>query len=211
MVCERGCIIVVNLFILFRHNKTVAQVMIRWSVQMGFITIPKTAKTERIDENANIFDFALDDQDLAAIVSCFWWWLFIWAFVYVMFWAAMKVTMYILKLLFLASCAVNVLRGYLTCLWIVLHSNFLYFLFSTEFPAWVFLHVDTPTGPLAWMNHTCHIIKWCASFACTGFLVLFCSVMFVSFLVRCNMVFLSTLSYYFCSLGAIETLLPIIK
>ena len=49
-----------------RHSKSVPQVM---RVQKGFITIPKSAKTERIDENSDIFDFTLDDEDLTIIVS----------------------------------------------------------------------------------------------------------------------------------------------
>ena len=43
--------------------------MIRWSVESGFITIPKSSKPERIDENSSIFDFSLDADDMAAIVS----------------------------------------------------------------------------------------------------------------------------------------------
>lgn len=52
-----------------RLNKTVAQVMIRWGVQSGFITIPKSTKPERIIENAKVFDFALTDEDLAVLNS----------------------------------------------------------------------------------------------------------------------------------------------
>ncbi|ELT93078.1 hypothetical protein CAPTEDRAFT_146065, partial [Capitella teleta] len=52
-----------------KHKKSVAQAMIRWSVQNGFITIPKSAKFERISDNCDVFDFSLDHQDLAAIVS----------------------------------------------------------------------------------------------------------------------------------------------
>jgi len=43
--------------------------MIRWSVQLGYITIPKSTKPERIEENANVFDFSLTDEDLAVLVS----------------------------------------------------------------------------------------------------------------------------------------------
>ncbi|ELU12777.1 hypothetical protein CAPTEDRAFT_102231 [Capitella teleta] len=52
-----------------KHKKSVAQVMIRWSVQNGFITIPKSSREERINENADVFDFSLEETDLAAIVS----------------------------------------------------------------------------------------------------------------------------------------------
>lgn len=54
---------------LSRLNKTAAQVMIRWSVQRGFITIPKSTKPERIIENSSVFDFALTDEDMAILVS----------------------------------------------------------------------------------------------------------------------------------------------
>jgi diketogulonate reductase-like aldo/keto reductase len=43
--------------------------MIRWSLQKGFITIPKSAKFERIEENREVFDFSIDDHEMAAIVS----------------------------------------------------------------------------------------------------------------------------------------------
>lgn len=46
-----------------RVNKSVPQVLIRWSVQSGFITIPKSTKPERIIENAKVFDFALIEED----------------------------------------------------------------------------------------------------------------------------------------------------
>jgi diketogulonate reductase-like aldo/keto reductase len=52
-----------------RHHKTAAQVLIRWSVQQGYITIPKSTKPHRIDENAQIFDFSLTDEDLALLMS----------------------------------------------------------------------------------------------------------------------------------------------
>jgi len=52
-----------------RLNKSVAQVMIRWSVQSGFITIPKSTKPERIVDNAKIFDFALSDDDMKVLNS----------------------------------------------------------------------------------------------------------------------------------------------
>eukprot|EP00914_Ancora_sagittata_P018134 GHVO01035775.1.p1 GENE.GHVO01035775.1~~GHVO01035775.1.p1 ORF type:complete len:285 (-),score=42.06 GHVO01035775.1:10-864(-) len=50
-----------------KHKKSVPQVMIRWSVQKGFSTIPKSAKLQRIEENANVFDFSLDDEEMTAI------------------------------------------------------------------------------------------------------------------------------------------------
>jgi len=50
-----------------RHGKTVAQVVLRWLVQRGIAVIPKSVRKERIVENFNIFDFRLDEEDMALI------------------------------------------------------------------------------------------------------------------------------------------------
>ena len=50
-----------------RHGKTAAQVVLRWHLQHGICIIPKSVKPHRIRENADIFDFALSDDDMAAI------------------------------------------------------------------------------------------------------------------------------------------------
>jgi 2,5-diketo-D-gluconate reductase A len=50
-----------------RHQRTPAQVLLRWGIQRGFPVIPKSTKSERILENARIFDFALDDRGMAAL------------------------------------------------------------------------------------------------------------------------------------------------
>jgi diketogulonate reductase-like aldo/keto reductase len=52
-----------------RHGRTVAQVILRWDVQSGVVTIPKSVKKSRLEENASIFDFALTDSDMAAIAA----------------------------------------------------------------------------------------------------------------------------------------------
>jgi methylglyoxal/glyoxal reductase len=48
-------------------RRTPAQILLRWSLQKGFVTIPKSAKKERIIENAAIFDFSLDAEQMARL------------------------------------------------------------------------------------------------------------------------------------------------
>lgn len=48
-------------------GRTPAQVMLRWAVQHGLVVIPKSVKKARIEENARIFDFALDATDMTAL------------------------------------------------------------------------------------------------------------------------------------------------
>jgi len=50
-----------------KYNKSAAQVLGRWCVQHGFIAIPKSVKTERMTANLNVFDFSLDDADMATL------------------------------------------------------------------------------------------------------------------------------------------------
>jgi diketogulonate reductase-like aldo/keto reductase len=49
------------------HNKTPAQVMLRWHLQQGRSVIPKSTKPQRIAENIDVFDFELSAEELAAI------------------------------------------------------------------------------------------------------------------------------------------------
>jgi diketogulonate reductase-like aldo/keto reductase len=49
------------------HDKTPAQVMLRWHLQQGRSVIPKSTKPQRIAENIDIFDFDLTTEELAAI------------------------------------------------------------------------------------------------------------------------------------------------
>lgn len=50
-----------------KYNKSAAQIVIRWDLQKGVVTIPKSARPERIKENASIFDFNLSPEDMLAI------------------------------------------------------------------------------------------------------------------------------------------------
>lgn len=50
-----------------RYNKDVAQVILRWNLQKGVVTIPKSIKTERILSNSQIFDFVLNEVDMKLI------------------------------------------------------------------------------------------------------------------------------------------------
>jgi len=48
-----------------RHGRSVAQVILRWHLQLGNVVIPKSVTPERIRENIEIFDFELDDEEMA--------------------------------------------------------------------------------------------------------------------------------------------------
>jgi 2,5-diketo-D-gluconate reductase A len=49
------------------HDRTVAQVILRWHLQLGNVVIPKSVTPARVRENLDIFDFELTEDDLAAI------------------------------------------------------------------------------------------------------------------------------------------------
>jgi diketogulonate reductase-like aldo/keto reductase len=49
------------------HGRSIAQIVLRWIVQQGFVTLSKTVSEARAAENAAIFDFALSDEDMARI------------------------------------------------------------------------------------------------------------------------------------------------
>lgn len=52
-----------------KHQKTPAQIVLRWHIQMGFIVIPKSVTPDRIKENIQIFDFELDEADINIIAN----------------------------------------------------------------------------------------------------------------------------------------------
>lgn len=50
-----------------KYNKTAAQIVLRYQVQRGIITIPKSVTKSRIKENIGIFDFELSAEDIGYI------------------------------------------------------------------------------------------------------------------------------------------------
>lgn len=52
-----------------RHGKSIAQIVLRWLVQQGVATIPKSVRKERMAENFAIWDFELTDADIEQIAS----------------------------------------------------------------------------------------------------------------------------------------------
>lgn len=49
------------------HGKSPAQALIRWSIQLGNVVIPRSASPERIKENLDVFDFELTDDEMAKL------------------------------------------------------------------------------------------------------------------------------------------------
>ncbi|WP_448006986.1 aldo/keto reductase [Agromyces bauzanensis] len=52
-----------------KHGRTPAQIVLRWHIELGNIVIPKASSPERLRENLDVFDFALDPEDLAVMAS----------------------------------------------------------------------------------------------------------------------------------------------
>ncbi|MBY8880066.1 aldo/keto reductase [Actinacidiphila acidipaludis] len=52
-----------------RHGRSPAQVVLRWHLQLGTVVIPKSVTPARIRENLDVFGFALDDAEMAAIAA----------------------------------------------------------------------------------------------------------------------------------------------
>ncbi|MEU9191832.1 aldo/keto reductase [Streptomyces hundungensis] len=52
-----------------KHDRTPAQVVLRWHIQLGNVVIPKSVTPSRIQENIDVFGFELDADDLAALAA----------------------------------------------------------------------------------------------------------------------------------------------
>jgi len=50
-----------------KYNKDPAQVLLRWSLQKGFVPLPKSARPDRIRSNADLYDFELSEEDMAKL------------------------------------------------------------------------------------------------------------------------------------------------
>jgi len=51
------------------HEKSAAQVCLRWLIQQGIVVVPRTSKIERLEENIDIFDFELSDAEMKEIAA----------------------------------------------------------------------------------------------------------------------------------------------
>lgn len=52
-----------------KHERTAAQIVLRWHLQLGNVVIPKSVTPSRIRENLDVFGFELDPEDLAALAA----------------------------------------------------------------------------------------------------------------------------------------------
>jgi 2,5-diketo-D-gluconate reductase A len=50
-----------------RHDKSAAQIVLRWHIQLGLSVVPKSANPQRIVENIEVYDFELSDEEVAAL------------------------------------------------------------------------------------------------------------------------------------------------
>ena len=50
-----------------RKGVTEAQIAIRWSLQRGIVTIPKSTKLKRVEENFDVFNFQLDPEEMKVL------------------------------------------------------------------------------------------------------------------------------------------------
>jgi len=52
-----------------KYNKSVAQILLRWSVQHDVVTIPMSTNIQRVDENIALFDFELSSDEMKLLDS----------------------------------------------------------------------------------------------------------------------------------------------
>ncbi len=52
-----------------KYNKSIAQICIRWSLEMGYLPLPKSVTASRIQENLNVFDFELTSEDVSLLAN----------------------------------------------------------------------------------------------------------------------------------------------
>ena len=52
-----------------KYGKSIGQICLKWSLQMGFLPLPKSTNPMRIKENADIFDFTLSSEDMDIIAG----------------------------------------------------------------------------------------------------------------------------------------------
>jgi len=50
-----------------KHNRDPAQILLRWSLQKGYVPLPKSATPSRIHSNAQLYDFELDTEEMSAL------------------------------------------------------------------------------------------------------------------------------------------------
>ena len=52
-----------------KYNKSVAQVILRWLIERSIVVLCKSTHKERMSENIDVFDFALDEEDMLEIMK----------------------------------------------------------------------------------------------------------------------------------------------
>ena len=52
-----------------KYNRSIAQICIRWSLQRGYLPLPKSITPSRIEENLKVFDFELEESDVQKIAD----------------------------------------------------------------------------------------------------------------------------------------------
>lgn len=52
-----------------KYRRSISQIVLRWDIQMGVVTIPKSTHPQRIRENMEIFDFELSEEDMRSITA----------------------------------------------------------------------------------------------------------------------------------------------